>query len=77
MYIDRKPNERVGVDWAGDPAQIIEPYSRKSIPTFLFVGVPTYNPYSYVETFTDEKQHAWITAHIHMYKCFGGCRLSG
>lgn len=26
----------------------------------------------YVEAFINEKQHAWITAHVHMYNYFGG-----
>lgn len=28
--------------------------------------------YPYVEAFIDEKQRAWITAHVHMYEYFGG-----
>lgn len=32
----------------------------------------TYSMYPYVEAFVDEKQHSWITAHVHMYEYFGG-----
>lgn len=32
----------------------------------------TYSQYAYVEAFINEKQQAWITAHIHMYEYFGG-----
>ncbi len=32
----------------------------------------TYSQYAYVEAFINEKQQAWITAHIHMYQYFGG-----
>lgn len=32
----------------------------------------TYSQYAYVEAFINEKQRAWITAHIHMYEFFGG-----
>ena len=42
------------------------------IPAFLFVGVMTYSQYPYVEAFINEKQRAWIAAHVHMYEYFGG-----
>lgn len=32
----------------------------------------TYSQYPYVEAFLNEKQRAWITAHVHMYEYFGG-----
>ena len=39
---------------------------------YLFVGIMTYRQYPYVEAPIDEKQSAWITAHVHMYEYFGG-----
>ena len=72
MHINRKPGEQVEVDWAGDPARIIDPDTGEIIDAFLFVGVMTYSQYPYVEAFINEKQNAWITAHIHMYEYFGG-----
>ena len=32
----------------------------------------TYSQYAYVEAFINEKQQAWINAHVHMYQHFGG-----
>jgi len=32
----------------------------------------TYSQYTYVEAFINQKQKAWITAHVHMYEYFGG-----
>jgi len=32
----------------------------------------TYSMYAYVEEFINEKQKAWITAHVHMYEYFCG-----
>lgn len=32
----------------------------------------TYSQCPYVEAFINEKQNAWITAHVHMYEYFGG-----
>lgn len=72
MHIKRKPGEQAEVDWAGDPAQIIDPDTGEIIQAWLFVGVLTYSQYPYVEAFINEKQKAWITAHVHMYEYFGG-----
>lgn len=72
MHIARKPGEQVEVDWAGDPAYIIDPDTGEATKVFLFVGVMSYSQYPYVEGFTNEQQNAWITAHIHMYEYFGG-----
>lgn len=66
MHINRKPGEQIEVDWAGDPAQITDPDTGEIIPAFLFVGVMTYSQYPYVKAFIDEKQRAWITAHVHI-----------
>ena len=72
MHINRKPGEQVEVDWAGDSAHIMDPNTGEIMDAFLFVGVMTYSQYPYVEAFINEKQNAWITAHVHMYEYFGG-----
>lgn len=72
MHIPRKPGEQVEVDWAGDPAHIIDPDTGEVTDAWLFVGVMTYSQYVYVEAFINEQQRAWITAHVHMYEYFGG-----
>ncbi len=63
---------KIEVDWAGDPAHIIDPDTGEITKAWLFVGVMTYSQYPYVEAFLNEKQQAWITAHVHMYEYFGG-----
>lgn len=72
MHISRKPAEQIEVDWAGDPARIIDPDTGEIIDASVFVGVMTYSQYAYAEAFINEKQQAWITAHVHMYEYFGG-----
>ena len=72
MYINRKPSEQVEVDWAGDPAHIIDPDTGEIMNAYIFVGVMTYSQYAYAEAFIDEKKPAWIRAHVHMYGFFGG-----
>lgn len=64
--------QQVEVDWAGDPAYIVDPDTGEVTKVFLFVGVMIYSQYPYVEGFINEQQNAWITAHIHMYEYFGG-----
>ena len=72
MHIPRKPAEQVEVDWAGDPAYIIDPDTGEVTAAYIFVGVMTYSQYTYVEAFLNQKQQSWITAHTHMYDYFGG-----
>lgn len=55
MHINRKPGEQVEVDWAGDPATIIDPDTGEIIKAYIFVGVMTYSQYAYVEAFLDMK----------------------
>lgn len=68
MHINRKPGEQVEVDWAGDPATIIDPDTGEITKAYIFVGVMTYSQYAYVEAFLDMKQKSWINAHVHMYE---------
>ena len=72
MHLPRKPGEQIEVDWAGDPAEIIDPYTGEITKAWIFVGVMTYSQYAFVEAFINEKERAWITAHVHMYEFFGG-----
>lgn len=72
MHINRKPGEQIEVDWAGDPAYISNPETGEPKKAFVFVGVLSYSRYAYAEAFEDEKQKAWIKAHVHMFEYFGG-----
>jgi transposase len=72
MHIKRKPGEQVEVDWAGDPAHIIDPDTGELTEVYLFVGVMSYSQYAFVEGFLNEATSCWITAHVHMFQFFGG-----
>lgn len=72
MHIPRRPAEMVEVDWAGDPAHIIDPDTGELLNAYLFVATLPYSQYTYVEAFLDEKTRNWIRAHVHMYEFFGG-----
>lgn len=49
MHTSRKPGEQIKVDWAGDPATIIDPDTGEILKAYVFVGVMTYSQYAYVE----------------------------
>ncbi len=38
MHIPRKPGEQIEVDWAGDPAQLIDPDTGEITEAWIFVG---------------------------------------
>ena len=72
MHIPRKPGEQIEVDWAGDPALIIDPDTGETTKAWIFVGVLTYSQYTFVEAFINERTDNWIKAHNHMYQFFDG-----
>lgn len=72
MHIPRRPGEQIEVDWAGDPAHIIDPDTGELTDCWLFVGVMTYSQYTFVEAFMNERTGNWIKAHVHMFEFFGG-----
>ena len=72
MHINRKPGEQIEVDWAGDPAHLVDPDTGEITKVSVFVGVMSYSQYAYAEACINEKQASWIAAHIHMYEYFGG-----
>ena len=72
MHIQRRPGEQIEVDWAGDPAHIIDRVTGQLLDVYLFVGVLSYSQYAYVEALPNMKTPSWIAAHVHMYQFFGG-----
>ena len=72
MHIPRDPGEQIEVDWAGDPAQIIDPDTGEITKAWIFIGVMTYSQYTYAEAFVNQREAVWIKAHVHMYEYFGG-----
>ena len=72
MHIPRKPGEQIEVDWAGDPAHIIDPDTGEITDAWIFVGVLTYSQYAFVKAYTNEKTDNWIKAHVQMFDFFGG-----
>ena len=59
MHIPRKPGEQIEVDWAGDPAHIIDPDTGEITEAWIFVGVLTYSQYAFVKAYMNEKTNNW------------------
>lgn len=72
MHIPRKPGEQIEVDWAGNPARVVDRDTGEFIPAYIFVGVLPFSMYAYAEAFPSTDMESWITAHNHMYRFFGG-----
>lgn len=72
MHLEHKPGETMQVDWAGQPAGIVDTDTGEPLPAYLFVAVLPYSGYAYAEAFLDQKQEAWIAAHVNAYRFFGG-----
>lgn len=72
MHIPRKPGEQVEVDWAGQSAFIVDRDTGEIIPAYVFVAALSYSQYAYVEAFLSQNLESWITAHVNMYRFYGG-----
>lgn len=72
MHIHRKPGEQLEVDWAGQTTPIVDSETGDIINAYVFVGALSSSQYAYVEAFLSQNQECWTTAHVNMYKFFGG-----
>jgi transposase len=72
MRITHKPGELMEVDWAGQPAHVIDTDTGELLEAYIFVAALPYSGYAYVEAFFDQKQDSWIAAHVNAYNYFGG-----
>ena len=60
VHQSTNPVSRLRVDWAGDPATIIDPDTGEISKVYIFVGVMTYSQYAYVEAFLDMKAEIMV-----------------
>ena len=73
MHIERKPGERIEVDWAGTTLPIYDVTQKEIIDkAYLFVGVLPFSQYMYCAASLDMTSESWINHHINMFKFFGG-----
>jgi len=73
LYYERKAGELMEVDWAGDKLACVRNYETgELVDAHFFISVLGYSLYPYVEAFPDEKEPAWITAHVNALHYYGG-----
>lgn len=73
MHIERKPGERIEVDWAGGTIPIYDITEKQIInKAYLFVGVLPFSQYMFAEASLSMDSEAWISHHIEMFRYFGG-----
>lgn len=72
MHINRKPGETMEVDWAGQTAGIVDSDTGEIMDAYVFVAALPYSGYAYAEAFLNQKQGAWVAAHVNAYNYFGG-----
>lgn len=72
MHINRKPGETMEVDWAGQPAHLVDTDTGEVIEAPVFVAALPYSGYAYAEAFLRQDQAAWVAAHVNAYNHFGG-----
>lgn len=70
MRIQRKPGERMEVDWAGQTATLVDSETGELTPVYIFVSALSCSQYTYVEGFLSQIQESWIAAHNNPFTHF-------
>lgn len=73
MHLNHKPGEELETDWAGQTMMVTDSDTGEALTAYVFVGTLPCSGYSYVEAFLSQDEESWITAHVHMFRYFGGC----
>lgn len=71
-HFERKPGERMEIDWSGDKVYYFDKETGEAIPCIVFVCVIGRSGYTYMEVFRDSKSHSFLTGVIHALSYFGG-----
>ena len=65
MHIERKPGERIEVDWAGTTIPVYNHTQSEVIDkAYLFVGVLPFSQYMYAAASLNMREEAWINHHV-------------
>lgn len=70
-HFERKPGERMEIDWSGDRIYYFDE-NGEAIPCYVFVCVIGRSGYTYMEAFKDKKSASFLTGVIHALTYFGG-----
>lgn len=71
-HFERKPGEKMEIDWSGDKVYYFDKNTGEAIPCSIFVSVIGRSGYTYMEAFRDTKSQSFLTGVIHALTYFGG-----
>ena len=71
MHVNKKPGEKMYVDWAGDPIYIYDNKTGEQIKAYMFVSCIGCSSYPYVEAFLTREKVNFIQAHINAFNYYG------
>lgn len=71
-HFERKPGERMEIDWSGDKVYYYDKETGEAIPCYVFVAVIGRSGYTYMEVFRDTKAPSFLTGVIHALSYYGG-----
>ncbi|MFA5602983.1 MAG: IS21 family transposase [Bacilli bacterium] len=76
MHMNRKPGEKMYVDWVGDSAMIYDRNTGEAIKVFFFISTIGVSSYPYVEAFLDRKKQSYIQGHVNAFRYYNGLPLA-
>lgn len=71
-HFERKPGEKMEIDWSGDKVYYIDEKTGEAIPCYVFVAVIGRSGYTYMEVFRNTKKESFFLGVIHALSYFGG-----
>lgn len=73
MHINRKPGEKIEVDWCGATLPLYDAGRKEIIgKLYVFVGSLPFSMKIFARASADMKIENWISHHVSMYRYFGG-----
>ncbi len=71
-HFERKPGERMEIDWSGDRIYYYDRGTGEATPCYVLVCVIGRSGYTYMEAFKDRKSASFLTGVINALSYFGG-----
>lgn len=71
-HFERKPGERMEIDWSGDKVYYFDGVTGEAVPCYVFVAVVGRSGYAFMEVFRDTKSASFLTGVVHALEHFGG-----
>ena len=72
MHIDRKPGQKMEVDWAGTRMHLVDRDTGELVDVHVFVACLPFSGKLYAEGFLGMDSECWLSAHVHAFDFYGG-----